>query len=57
MTYTFKATDGRKATVNAASEDEARHLAMVQLHGPARYNYTWPCDRYQGFGLTLEEAR
>ena len=51
MEYTFQRIDGSTVTVDAKSEDDARHKAIVKLWGWP--NRTWPCDRYYGHGLVL----
>lgn len=33
--WTFQRVTGGTVTVTAATEEEARHLAMVEIHGPS----------------------
>ncbi len=51
MNYTFTSVNGTNVTVEAKSEVDARHKAMVKLWGWP--NRTWPCDKYHGGGLFL----
>lgn len=50
-TYTVKSVNtGRTAVVQAASEDDARHFAMVEFWGPPTGMYA---PRYKGRGLVV----
>ena len=51
MSYTFQSVNGTEVTVEARSEADARHKAMVKLWGWP--NHLWPCDKYHGHGLVL----
>lgn len=60
MQYTFAGMAGDNTTVEAPSEEEARHLAMEARWG-YRYDITVPSSgregRYAGRGLFLVQAQ
>ena len=53
QTYTFLNNGDRKVVVEAESEEHARTLAMIQLHGQKPDDVIPEAPAYKGLGLFL----
>ena len=53
MRYHFTSVGGTNVVVSAENEAEARHLAMVRLHGPTPDPNLRIGNTYTGRGLSL----
>ena len=62
QSYTFTGPKGGYTTVQADTETEARHLAMVERWGPISiWDKIWggqgAPDQYSGYGLSLVSTK
>lgn len=53
QTFIFESHGGKRATVKAVSEDDARRKAMIEIWGPAPCNAVPYAPNYTGVGLSL----
>lgn len=47
--------DGTHVKIEAHDEKDARERAMTKKHGLPQNNTTWPCDHWDGKGLSVKE--